>query len=102
VNAEGYTESYKNLCVALSRTVSATTSKAIDALRGSSTSSLTTYDQFKKLAALTIIPEKNWPARYEEMKIAHEAIKAAAGKRDATGASSSNAHSASGPSNEQV
>ncbi len=59
------------------------------------------YDQFKKLAALAIIPEKDWPARYEEMKIANEAIKAAVGKHT-TGASSSNAHSASGPSNEQV
>jgi hypothetical protein len=63
VNAE-------NLCIALSRTESATTSKAIDALRGSSTSSLVTCDPFKKLAALTIISEKDWPACNEEMKIA--------------------------------
>jgi hypothetical protein len=82
--------------------VSASTSKTIDALHGSFTSGLMTYDPFKKLAALAIIPDKDWPARYEEMKIAYQAIKAAAGKPDATGASSSNAHSASGPSNEQV
>jgi hypothetical protein len=35
VNAEGYTESYENLCAALGRTISASTTNAIDALRGS-------------------------------------------------------------------
>jgi hypothetical protein len=56
VNAEGYAESYENLCVALSRTISATTANAIDALRGKAVTGCMNYDLFKKLAALTVIP----------------------------------------------
>jgi hypothetical protein len=51
VNAEGYAESYENLCVALSRTISATTANAIDALRGKEVTGCMNYVLFKKLAA---------------------------------------------------
>ncbi len=69
-------------------------------LRGSATTGLMTFDQFKKLAALTMIPEKDWEAQLAEMEATYEAIKVASNKPDAAGASSSNARSAPGTAKE--
>jgi hypothetical protein len=68
VNAEGYNEAYQNLCAALNRTISAKALNAINVLRGSATTGLMTFDQFKKLAALDVIPEKDWEAQLAEME----------------------------------
>jgi hypothetical protein len=100
VNAEGYNEAYQKLCAALNRTISANALNAINALSGSATSGLMMFDQFKKLAALTVIPEKDWEAQYAEMEAAYEAIKVASYKTDAVSASSSNARSAPGTAKE--
>ncbi len=96
VNADGYNEAYQNLCAALNRTISANALNAINALCGSATTGLMTFDQFKKLAALTVIPKKDWEARYA----VYEAIKVTSNKTDAAGASSSNALSTPGTAKE--
>jgi hypothetical protein len=46
VNANGYTEAYENLCVAISRTIYINTAGAIEALRGTGTAGLMIYKQF--------------------------------------------------------
>jgi hypothetical protein len=89
VNAEGFTEAYDNLCIALSRTVTANTSNAVEALRGKSVSRCMKREVFEKLAALTVIPREKWDERYTEMKVAYEAIQEAARQTDKAGASSS-------------
>jgi hypothetical protein len=68
VNAEDNNEAYQNLCAVLNRSISANALNAIDALHGSATTGLMTIDQFKKLDALTVIPEKDWEAQYAEME----------------------------------
>jgi hypothetical protein len=89
VNAEGFVESYDNLCIALSRTVTANTSNAVEALRGKSVTGCMRKEVFEKLAALTVIPKEKWGERYEEMQKAYDAIQAASKQADKAGASSS-------------
>jgi hypothetical protein len=89
VNAEGFTEAYDNLCIALSRTVTANTSNAVEVLRGKSVTGCMKREVFEKLAALTVIPRDKWDERYKEMQTAYEAIQEAARQTDKAGASSS-------------
>jgi hypothetical protein len=89
VNAEVFTEAYDNLCIALSRTVTANTSNAVEALRGKSVTGCMKKEVFEKLAALTVIPKDKWDERYKEMQNAYEAIKEVSKQTDAAGASSS-------------
>jgi hypothetical protein len=89
VNAEGFVEAYDNLCIALSRTVTANTSNAVEALRGKSVTGCMRKEVFEKLAALTVIPREKWGECYKEMQHAYEAIQAASKQAYQTGASSS-------------
>jgi hypothetical protein len=89
VNAEGFSESYDTLCIALSRTITATTTNAMEALRGKSISGCMKKETFEKLAALTVIPRDKWDERFREMEAAYEAIQEAAARTDKGGASSS-------------
>jgi hypothetical protein len=64
VNADGYTEAYENLCVAISCTIYINTAGANEALRSTGNAGLMISRQFCKLAALTITPKDQWKSRY--------------------------------------